>query len=421
MSDEVNKFLKNVSSSKPSTSKAVQPPETVPESLNESFTSTSAMDTTVDQTTPDQTMEVDDSVCIDMTEKTSVVDNIENVQVLMTISHSIAGRKETQGIKELIKNNKVTDKVVRRMNFILETLKSHKVIDFINLMMLIRKEEEDNQKLAEMICRKSLLRLMHRMAIDKCINVVTIKLNSNSKDVSCQYFSDPSVTTDYYDWNRIIEEEKLRHFVPTVKADMEVVTQQKLEEVTTSNKITACPKFLRMKILHELLFYLIYDYPKNLQKIPIEEAKEQWKKDNKSNVFDDIDPQITCVYQREIGWKMFIPELMSPPDYGDGWAFLRDVIHRIPLILFMKLVLNITPHPSVHEYLSHPVKCNYLLHFLPQELRESLMARRKYVFTIDELSRRLCFAGLLQFGLQKTKTKDDIFIYLNRNASLWVS
>lgn len=52
-------------------------------------------------------------------------------------------------------------------------------------------------------------------------------------------------------------------------------------------------------------------------------------------------------------------------------------------------------------------------------MREKLQLRRKYIFSIEELCKKLCFAGLLQFGPQRSKEKDQVYIFLNRNIVLW--
>lgn len=52
-------------------------------------------------------------------------------------------------------------------------------------------------------------------------------------------------------------------------------------------------------------------------------------------------------------------------------------------------------------------------------MREKLQFRRKYIFSIEELCKKLCFAGLLQFGPQRSKEKDQVYVFLNRNIVLW--
>lgn len=46
------------------------------------------------------------------------------------------------------------------------------------------------------------------------------------------------------------------------------------------------------------------------------------------------------------------------------------------------------------------------------------MHARKYIFNIHDTVTRLCYIGLVQFGPQRLKDKDQVFIYLNRRTEL---
>ena len=91
---------------------------------------------------------------------------------------------------------------------------------------------------------------------------------------------------------------------------------------------------------------------------------------------------------------------------------------RLPLSVFVKLV-NITFEiRGLEELLAHPVKRHYLIRHLPTDIRSRLLFQRKYIFSVHELATRLCFIGVLQFGPQKLKEKDQVFLYMNERASL---
>lgn len=61
----------------------------------------------------------------------------------------------------------------------------------------------------------------------------------------------------------------------------------------------------------------------------------------------------------------------------------------------------------------------YLVKDLPESVRTSVLFKRKYLYNIHESICRLAWCGLVQFGPQKYKEKDQVFIYLNRRASLF--
>ena len=85
-----------------------------------------------------------------------------------------------------------------------------------------------------------------------------------------------------------------------------------------------------------------------------------------------------------------------------------DVLLRLPLSVFVKLV-NITFEVSgLQEFLTHPVRRHYLIRSLPHSIRNKLLFQRKYIFTVHEVATRLAYIGVLQFGPQKLKEKDQV-------------
>ncbi len=85
-----------------------------------------------------------------------------------------------------------------------------------------------------------------------------------------------------------------------------------------------------------------------------------------------------------------------------------DVLLRLPLSLFTKLV-NITHEvPGLEQLLNHPVRRHFLLRHLSPDIRSSILAHRKYIFTVHEVATRLAYLGLMQFGPQKLKEKDQV-------------
>jgi len=89
-----------------------------------------------------------------------------------------------------------------------------------------------------------------------------------------------------------------------------------------------------------------------------------------------------------------------------------DVIMRLPLSMFVKMV-NITYDiPELDNYLEHPVRQHFLIRHLPTDMRANLLQSRKYVFSIHEIATRLAFIGAVQFGPQKFKEKDRVSLLL---------
>lgn len=91
----------------------------------------------------------------------------------------------------------------------------------------------------------------------------------------------------------------------------------------------------------------------------------------------------------------------------------------MPLSLFVKIVKVPYILPELEAYLNHPIRRHFLLKDVPLTLQNIILQGRKYIFTIHSVLTRLCYIGLVQFGPQKLKEKDQVFVYTNRRAELW--
>ncbi|KAG5684622.1 hypothetical protein PVAND_013845 [Polypedilum vanderplanki] len=374
----------------------------------------------------------------------SFVDNIEKVKVTLRFLNNIPGiQKQFIGLKEAMAENKVSEKVLSRMNLILDVMKEKTVIDPINLLQILR-QREVMLNFTEICCRKSMLTLCGKLAVDNLIKVIQMELISDTNVVNLIYFGEPNVTFDMRVWNSIIEEQKIQHFVKVPKPKIQKIEEPTLSliEIQSQTSIGSVsvsgtgefdaqstrhenfPKFMKYRLFHEFLFYLIYNYPQDIEKIPIKRAIETWQQNNKNHIdYEEIEERISTCYSTDISWKMFIPPLnLQLEQYKNGWGYLRDIIHRIPLILFVKFIrisnYKLELQYEIDKYISHPIKCNYLLHFLPAKIRTEILKGRKFVAAISELCKRLSWMGLLQFGPARTKEVDQVHIYLNKNAML---
>ncbi|KAL1132316.1 hypothetical protein AAG570_010272 [Ranatra chinensis] len=169
-----------------------------------------------------------------------------------------------------------------------------------------------------------------------------------------------------------------------------------------------------MKILHTYMFYLIYGYNGNEnldQKIKYEILEGM-------GLDKSLADEMAFVYNQTDDWKMFIPPLPVHQDYCEGWCLMSDLLLRLPLCLFV--ALSNVPYniPNLVEYIQHPIRKYYLVKYLPSDIANHLTIMRKYIFSISDIILRLCYIGLVQMGPQRLKEKDQVFIYLNRNACL---
>ncbi|TMS23459.1 General transcription factor 3C polypeptide 1 [Larimichthys crocea] len=125
------------------------------------------------------------------------------------------------------------------------------------------------------------------------------------------------------------------------------------------------------------------------------------------------------VYADEDSWKRFIPPVRVHKEFASGWAMVGDLLLCMPLSVFIQVIQINYKVDGLEEYLSDPVKQHHLIRVLPAKMRRQLLFKRRYIFTFHENLQRLVYMGVLQFGpVEKFKEKDQVFLYLKRNATI---
>ncbi|KAF5305074.1 hypothetical protein FQA39_LY09336 [Lamprigera yunnana] len=342
-----------------------------------------------------------------------------------------------------IKDNNATVRTVKRANCILDAVRQELVVtDIYRLHKVVQKQdrEEGYNVKAD---RKSFQRIYVRLVRKGLIKILQIVLKYLKLKRIVTVLCDPSLDVHHSVIESVIEQLKMKFFVPkkkVIQAECKANVPSEEKQFETSQISGSAgelkklveddfeysysryigkdyghqPKFIRMRVLHEFLFYLIYYYSPSKEVI---DGKELFQKLNIS-MDDDEMKEVPTIYCKELSWKMFVPPLTHHPGWTEGWALLCDVLLRLPLSIFVR-VCNVTlVIPGLPVYLEHPVKQHYLVKHLPSRVRSGLMHARKYIFTVHETLRRLAYIGLLQFGPQKLREKDQVFIYLNKNTSL---
>ncbi|KAM4595765.1 general transcription factor 3C polypeptide 1 [Fundulus diaphanus] len=211
------------------------------------------------------------------------------------------------------------------------------------------------------------------------------------------------------------------------------------------------PKMIRLRAIHSFLWYLIYGHP--LREIPSEpvsanqtpaepvgsdpDAKlpeSQAKQDEGENKTSNLslidegsgdedgpqsDPSDFKVYADEDSWRRFVPPIPVHKGFTSGWAMVRNLLLCLPLSIFVQIIQINYKVDDLEDYLSDPVKQHYLVRLLPPRMKRQLLYKRKYIYNFYENLQKLTYMGLLQFGVvERFKDKDQVFIYLKRNASI---
>lgn len=349
------------------------------------------------------------------------IDKDRKKQISLSFTKDIRQMYSEKNKKE---TSHITYRILKRAGIIMETVKKLKIVEDIYQIQKLIHESEVKEGYNKKIHKKSVLRLIYKLARDGYLRSIKtiLKLGDNVKKL--HFVCDPSITVDDPAVKVAIEEAKFKYFASKVmikplqtknekqNKHMDSVGQsihelQQLQQ-KSSEKVKVQympsigrtyglePKFIRMKSLYTLLFYLVYDYQGNFS----------------TNI--DGPP----IYHDEIGWKMFIPPLRQHPGIPEGWCLISDVLLSLPLSLLVKIV-NITYKvEGLDIFLKDPIKQHYLLKDLPPEIRNALMYNRRYIFSICEIATKLSFMNLVSFGPQQSKEKDHGFIYVHRYASI---
>ncbi|XP_069672695.1 general transcription factor 3C polypeptide 1 [Periplaneta americana] len=343
----------------------------------------------------------------------------------------------------------ITYRILRRANIIIEAVRTHTVIDDLTKLMKHINEEEGKEGYNSKIDKKSLLRLLAKLSKDGHIKVIKIVLKGGNKEKMLSFVCEPDITTDHSLIQSAVEQAKMKFFIlgkerlvrsyegkanedenfssESIHKSMDEMkaissSKEKLKspkfvyDSRIGKKYGFAPKFVRMQILHQFLFYVIYGYVGNENLDQEAVIRRLQLRDN--SITDEVTSEMSKIYHEEVDWKMFIPPLPKHAGWPDGWAIMCDLLLRLPLCTFVKIFNVSFIIPGLEQYLLHPIRRNYLVRHLPSHLRNALTIARRYIFSIHEVMQRLCYVGLIQFGPQRLKEKDQVFIFLNRKTTL---
>lgn len=284
---------------------------------------------------------------------------------------------------------------------IIEAVKEHQVIDDTTKLMKMICEEEDKEGYDVKIDKKSLIRLLQKLAKDNLVKNIKLTLSANGREKNMMFICDPNIDTDHTVIKSAVEQAKVKFCLlasqkaklakkaadknkeNTVDKTSDSKEQlQELNKTTFKNMLSSIykydaragkryglsPKFIRMQTMHVLLFYLVYDHP-GIPKLSQQEQIEILKA-NDYEIDDNLVQEFSTIYNTEVGWKMFVPPLPKHSGWPEGWALMCDVLLGLPLSIFVK-VHNITfTIPELEHYLNHPIRKHYLVKNLPVSLKE---------------------------------------------------
>ncbi|GAB0088960.1 hypothetical protein DMENIID0001_034280 [Sergentomyia squamirostris] len=292
--------------------------------------------------------------------------------------------------------------------------------------IIIEREKKRGQK--ETVCRKTLEKIVTILRRTGRVNILRITLKSTDIVKVLWFICHKSVAQDHSLVQQAIVRAKAMIMIQKMRKEGkqsnhpevilptdEIPPGMPAVKAMSSGRFTNVPKFVRLRLLHEFLFYIVYELPQDNQPLDQAQVLEEWRE---IYPFNDVTDNLPPLFSSEFDWKMFIPPLVRNHIYPPGWVLFQDVLLRIPLTLLVKMFFNKQLSLSVQKILEHPIRRNMLLSQLPSHIRMMFMRSMIYSRYIYEVLRRLCFMGLVQLGPQSTNTTMSAHIFINRNASV---
>ncbi|KAM4697792.1 general transcription factor 3C polypeptide 1 [Rhinophrynus dorsalis] len=210
------------------------------------------------------------------------------------------------------------------------------------------------------------------------------------------------------------------------------------------------PKMPRLKVTHIFLWYIVYGH--HLHKVPQDQilnrkassihSTEEHQDKAESAVSDSFcnaevnpesqsldveghfpDPTIeqipATVYVDEESWKRYVPPSTVHGEFGPGWVLISDILLCLPLSIFIQIVQVSYQVENLEEFLNDPLKKHTLIRYLPRPIRQRLLYKRRYVFSMFQGLQKLSCMGLVQFGpSEKFQDKDQVFVYVKKKAMI---
>ncbi|RWS06993.1 general transcription factor 3C polypeptide 1-like protein [Dinothrombium tinctorium] len=305
--------------------------------------------------------------------------------------------------KSLNFNVKETITYYRRANLILETVKECKIVDqLFRFKKVIQQAEKDNPYAVD---QHTVKRIVQKLAVDGHIRSIKTMLQCNNQVKKLHIVCDPSITADSPLIRDKIEQLKFRYFGTTEDESREVRKSARKsnpkfksfddddsEEInlvyqpSIGRKYGLQPKMKKLLVFYKFLFYLLC---------------------SKVEPNDDYDD-----------WRRYVQSLPEGCFSEEETCTLGDIIPRLPLSIFVKIVFITYIIPGLEDYLNDPIRKNHTLSMLPSSLRRKLMYKRKFIFNLVELLTSLSYMDLVKITYKEQHPKESLIVKILRKPKL---
>uniref|UniRef100_A0A8C0F1U9 General transcription factor IIIC subunit 1 n=1 Tax=Bubo bubo TaxID=30461 RepID=A0A8C0F1U9_BUBBB len=411
------------------------------------------------------------STCAHSTDEDGDVAVVEEVR-LEDPKKMCGQKKEKRSKATAVERSHETYRLLKRRNLIVEAVRNLRLIESLFTLQKMVMDQEKQEGVSTKCCKKSIIRLVQKLAREGLLRLYRTTVIQDGISKKVEFVVHPSVSpndplvksaieqvrfriSNSSTANRIkvpqtptsqdhAEEENLgQEAVPdsgetperSCKADnnsrsrktdekMGITQLKNYHPVTVpglGRSLGFLPKMPRLRMVHMFLWYLVYGHPLNgTQQKGGSDGEKKGSKQGVSIrfVLSESKPVfLFLVYVDDMSWMRYVPPLPVHREFGFGWALVSDILLCLPLSLFVQIVQVSYKVDGLEDFLNDPLKKHTLIRFLPRSVRQQLLYKRRYIFSVVENLQRLCYMGLIQFGpTEKFQDKDQVFVYMKRNA-----
>ncbi|XP_063171074.1 general transcription factor 3C polypeptide 1 [Candoia aspera] len=389
-------------------------------------------------------------------------------------------RKEKSLQASPVERSHKTYRLLKRRNLIIEAVRNLRLIESLFTLHKMIMDQEKQEGVTTRCCKKSIVRLVQKLSQEGLLRLYRTTVIQDGISRKVEFVVDPSVTPGDPLVKSAIEQVRFRisnsSTVNRTEVQQTPMSQDpKRQESgaeatlrerkdcsspcqgeTASEKVCIAkfsyhpvtvpglgrslgflPKMPRLKMAHLFLWYLIYGHPISPERrrsgcdvleedtgcaascTPPDAAddKESLRSLEVPGQEAEMELGEQKVYVDDASWMHHIPPLPVHREFGHGWARVSDLLLCLPLSIFVQIVQVSYKVDNLEDYLMDPLRKHTLIRDLPRSVRQQLLYKRRYIFSVMESLQRLCYMGLLQFGpTEKFQEKDQVFVYLKKKA-----
>ncbi|KAM4024518.1 general transcription factor 3C polypeptide 1 isoform 2-T2 [Anomaloglossus baeobatrachus] len=294
-----------------------------------------------------------------------------------------------------------TVRLLKRRNIIVEAVKNLRLVENLYTLQKMILEQEKQDGVSTKCCKKSIRRLVQRLSHEGLVRLYHTVVVQDGISKKVEFVVHPSINPSD----------------PLVKSAIEQI-RFRISNSTSGNRSrspvgqsgpgkaeTDDPSKEKQKGKHGASPGDTSDSPPK-QTDPMEVAQ-----------LKNYHPVI--VYVDEVSWVRCVPPAPAHSEYGAGWVLVSDILLCLPLSIFIQIVQVSYKVDDLEEYLNDPIKKHTLIRYLPRSIRQQLLYKRRYVFSVIQGLQRLNWMGLLQFGpSEKFQDQNQVFFYVKKNATI---